>query len=95
MLLATPVGALLAALRHDDFRWQVPDWPSTLRMGGAGVLMGASATAALGCNIGHTFTGLPTLALSSLLATLCAFGGASLGNYLRFVRPARRAAHRR
>lgn len=87
MVLATPVGALIAALRHHEFRWQVPDWPSTLRMGTAGLIMGVSATMAGGCNIGHGLTGVPTLALSSLTATLFTFLGAAVGNYLRFVRP--------
>jgi len=56
----------------------------------AGVVMGVSATLAGGCNIGHGFSGLPTLALSSLTATLFTFLGAWLGNYLRFIRPQRR-----
>ena len=51
--------------------------------------MGLSATLAGGCNIGHGFSGLPTLALSSLTATLFTFLGVWLGNYLRFVRPKR------
>jgi uncharacterized protein len=87
MIMTTPFGALIAALRHREFRWQVPDWPSTLRMGMAGLIMGISATIAGGCNIGHGFTGVPTLALSSLTATLFTFLGAALGNYVRFVRP--------
>jgi uncharacterized membrane protein YedE/YeeE len=89
MVLAMPLGALIAALRHHEFHWQVPDWPSTLRMGTAGLIMGISATVAGGCNVGHGLTGVPTLALSSLAATLFTFLGAAVGNYLRFVRPQR------
>jgi hypothetical protein len=90
MVITLPVGAFIAARQKKQFRWQVPDWPSTLRMTTAGAVMGVSATLAGGCNIGHGFTGLPTLALSSLTATLFTFLGAWLGNYLRFVRPQRR-----
>lgn len=86
MILATPLGALIAALRHREFRWQVPDTISTLRLTLAGLVMGASATIAGGCNIGHGFAGVPTLALSSLTATLFTFLGAAIGNYRRFVR---------
>jgi uncharacterized protein len=86
MVLAMPFGAYLAARRKGEFLWQVPNLTSTLRMFSAGVLMGASATAAGGCNIGHTFTGLATLALSSLAATITIFLGAWFGNYLRFMR---------
>jgi hypothetical protein len=48
--------------------------------------MGVSATIAGGCNIGHGFSGVPTLALSSFTATLFTFLGAWVGNYTRFMR---------
>lgn len=89
LVLSMPVGAFIAAWLKRQLRWQVPDVPSTLRMGGAGLLMGLSATLAGGCNIGHGFSGVPTLALSSLTATLFTFLGAWAGNYWRFQRPAR------
>ena len=86
MLLALPVGAFVAAKRVGEFRWQVPNLSSTARMLIAGLAMGLSATVAWGCNIGHGFSGIPTLALSSITATLFTFLGAWLGNYLRFIR---------
>lgn len=89
MVLAMPVGAFLAAWRAGELRLQIPNRPSTLRMLVSGLAMGASATLAGGCNIGHGFTGVPTLALSSLTATLFTFLGAWVGNYLRFMRPQR------
>jgi hypothetical protein len=46
--------------------------------------MGISAAIAGGCNIGHTFTGVPTLALSSLLASGAIFLGSLGGNWLRY-----------
>ena len=98
-LIGVPLGYAMQRTRlcfksaYREFRWQVPDWPSTLRMGTAGLIMGLSATIAGGCNIGHGFSGVPTLALSSLTATLFTFLGAALGNYLRFVRPQRIEFH--
>jgi uncharacterized membrane protein YedE/YeeE len=89
MVLSLPIGAFLAAWRIGSLRWQVPNASSTLRMFTAGAVMGVSATIAGGCNIGHGFSGVPTLALSSLTATLFTFLGAWVGNYLRFVRPQR------
>jgi uncharacterized membrane protein YedE/YeeE len=89
MVLSMPLGAFLAAWRAGKLRWQMPDAPSGLRMLAAGALMGVSATVAGGCNIGHGFAGVPTLALSSLTATLFTFLGAWLGNYVRFMRPQR------
>jgi len=93
MVLSMPIGALIAARREKIFRWQVPNVPSTLRRLSAGLVMGMSATLAGGCNIGHGFSGVPTLALSSLTATLFTFLGAWAGNYLRFVRPRRIRLH--
>lgn len=92
VVLGLPIGAFLAVWPRKRFRWQVPNMPSTIRMTTSGLVMGLSATLAGGCNIGHGFSGLPTLALSSLTATLFTFLGAWLGNYLRFVRPKRSRA---
>jgi uncharacterized membrane protein YedE/YeeE len=82
-------GAFLAARRVGALRWQVPNAPRALRMLTAGAVMGVSATVAGGCNIGHGFSGVPTLALSSLTATLFTFLGAWFGSYIRFLRPQR------
>lgn len=89
LVLSMPLGAFVAAKLKDEFRWQRPDLRSTLRMLTAGLGMGLSATIAGGCNIGHGFTGVPTLALSSLTATVFTFLGAWFGNYLRFIRARR------
>ena len=86
MLLAMPIGAFVAAWRARELLLQIPNLPSTIRMLTAGLVMGLSAALAGGCNIGHGFSGLPTLALSSLTATGFTFLGAWLGNYLRFIR---------
>jgi len=93
MVLAMPVGALAAALLRREFRWQVPNLPGTARMGLAGIVMGLSATLAGGCNIGHGLAGLPTLALSSIVATIFTFLGVAAGVYWRFVRPQPVALH--
>ncbi len=89
MVLAMPVGAFIAAIRTRQFKWQVPPLNSSARYLLAGAAMGITATLAGGCNIGHGFTGLPTLALSSITATGFTFLGAWAGNYLRFIRPAK------
>ena len=89
VVLSLPIGAFLATWPRKQFRWQVPNVSSTLRMLTAGVVMGISATLAGGCNIGHGLTGVPALALSSLTATFFTFLGAWMGNYLRFIRPQR------
>jgi uncharacterized membrane protein YedE/YeeE len=89
VVVTMPLGAFLAVWPRNRFKWRVPDARSVVRMTTAGFVMGLSATLAGGCNIGHGFTGVPTLALSSLTATVSTFLGAWLANYLRFVRPDR------
>ena len=86
VVLTMPVGAFFAAWQMGALSWKIPRPRSALRMLIAGITMGASAALAGGCNTGHSLTGVPTLALSSLTATLCIFGGAWLGTYLRWVR---------
>jgi uncharacterized membrane protein YedE/YeeE len=86
VVLTMPVGAFFAAWQMGDLSWKIPRWRSVVRMLVAGLAMGASAALAGGCNTGHSLTGVPTLALSSLTATLFIFFGAWLGNYLRWVR---------
>ena len=88
-VLGLPIGAFLAAWRNKQLRWQIPRLSNGSRMLVAGLAMGVSATIAGGCNTGHGLTGVPTLALSSLTATLFTFLGAWLGNYMRWVRPQR------
>lgn len=71
------------------YRVQIPNLSSMARMFATGLTMDLSANIAGGCNIGHGFTGAPTLALSSLTATIFTFLRAWLGNYWRFIRAQR------
>lgn len=86
VVLALPVGGFLAAWTQGALAWRLPEGPAAARFLFSGLAMGVSAAVAGGCNIGHTFTGAPTLALSSLLASLTIFFGAMVGNWLRFTR---------
>jgi uncharacterized membrane protein YedE/YeeE len=72
--LAVGVGAggALAGAR----RLALPDAGRAARALAGGLLMGAGASVARGCNIGHGLTGLPLLSLGSLLATAAMVAGA-------------------
>ena len=63
-------GGALAGRR----RLVLPDAGRALRALAGGLLMGAGASVAHGCNIGHGLTGLPLLSLGSLLATAAMVG---------------------
>jgi hypothetical protein len=86
LVLAMPVGGFVAALSRGEFLLKPQGIRDSTRFLLSGLAMGISAAIAGGCNIGHTFTGAPTLALSSLLASGTIFLGALAGNWLRYSR---------
>lgn len=72
-------GALLSALVSGTFRFVRPDGS---RMGvylTGGSLMGVGAILASGCNVGQGLTGLATLSLQSIVATVAIVFGMSIG----------------
>lgn len=81
------MGSFIAARCRGSLDLQIPKGAVSARFLLSGLAMGISAAVAGGCNIGHTFTAAPTLALSSLLASLTIFLGALAGNWLRFTHP--------
>lgn len=68
-VLGIILGAAITALIFKEFKLRVPKKGITYAyvvLGGA--LMGFGATLAGGCNIGHFLTGIPQLAISSIVA---------------------------
>ena len=91
MLLGVPAGAFLAARIRGEARWTLPDARTLARQSGAGLLMGAGASIAGGCNIGHSVTGIATLSIGSIAATLAIMLGC-WAMTARIFRDARRQA---
>ena len=68
-VLGIILGAAIAAIIYKEFKLRVPKSGKTyayVLLGGA--LMGFGAVLAGGCNIGHFLTGIPQLAISSIVA---------------------------
>jgi uncharacterized membrane protein YedE/YeeE len=86
MALGVPIGSFLAARTAGQFAWKLPAPSSLIKIFGGGLLMGAAALIAEGCNINQGLTNSATLALGSLLtfASMCA--GACLTLWLLFLR---------
>lgn len=64
------LGALVSSLASKEFKFRMPKDPKTyLQVMVGGALMGFGAATAGGCNIGHFLTGVPQLAISSLIAS--------------------------
>lgn len=86
MLVGLLIGANLSAYFYGELKLRTPRPKRMLQSLGGGILMGFGAQVAGGCNIGHGFTGLSVLALSSITATLFIILGAWTTVYLLFMR---------
>lgn len=73
------VGALLSALISRSFRWIRPDGSRFGAYLAGGCLMGVGAIMAGGCNVGQGLTGLATLSLQSIVATMAIVLGMRIG----------------
>jgi uncharacterized membrane protein YedE/YeeE len=81
------IGALVAALIAGEFKIRWPGWTTVGQTFVGGLLMGFGAVCSAGCNVTHIVSGLPQLAISSLVASVAIALGAWLAAYLVFVRP--------
>ena len=86
MALGVPVGAFVAAWSTGQFGWKLPAPSSLVKIFCGGLLMGAAALVAEGCNINQGLTNSATLALGSLLAFASMCAGAMGAVWFLFLR---------
>jgi uncharacterized protein len=87
-IIAVPLGAYLSARGLKEFSWKTPRDPKELLTVILGsVMMGFGSSLALGCNVGQAITGLSTLSVGSLFATLAIIGGNWIMVYFKFIKP--------
>ena len=86
-VLAVPLGAYISATLLKEFKWKVPPANELLRVLLGGLVMGIGAQIGGGCNIGHGLTGVSTLAVSSVVATLFIILGNWTMVYFLLIRP--------
>ncbi|MGH7386457.1 MAG: YeeE/YedE family protein [Candidatus Rokuibacteriota bacterium] len=86
MALGVPLGAFGAAWTTSQFNWKLPAPASLVKIFAGGLLMGAAALIAEGCNINQGLTNSATLALGSLLTFASMCSGACLTLWLLFLR---------
>ncbi len=86
LLVGVPLGAFIGAWRAGEFRWKLPAGWSLVKVFGGGLLMGASAVIAEGCNITQGLTNGATLALGSLTAFAAMWAGAYAAVWVMFLR---------
>lgn len=86
LLAGVPAGAFVGAWRAGEFRWKLPPGWSLVTVFAGGVLMGASAVIAEGCNITQGLTNSATLAVGSLTAFASMWAGAWAAVWVLFLR---------
>jgi len=89
MLLSTIVGAFLAALIAGEFKLRAPAPKTLIQCFFGGCLMGFGAVCSGGCNITHVLSGVPQLALSSMLGGVFIILGCWAAAWWMFLRPMR------
>ncbi len=88
-LMATIVGAFVATFIADEFRLRAPPPKTLIQCFFGGCLMGFGAVCAGGCNVTHILSGVPQLALSSMLAGASIMLGCWAAAWWMFIRPMR------
>jgi hypothetical protein len=91
MLLSTIVGAFIAAKVSGEFKFRAPAPKTLIQCFFGGCLMGFGAVCSGGCNITHILSGVPQLALSSMLGGAFIILGCWAAAWLMFLRPLRNA----
>ncbi len=80
------IGAFIAALIANEFKIRTPPLKMGLQAFLGGMLLGVGAVIADGCNIGHILSGVPQLAISSIIAGTFIVLGAWTAAYFLFMR---------
>ena len=89
MLLSTIVGAFIAAFIAGEFKFRAPAPKTLIQCFFGGCLMGFGAVCSGGCNITHILSGVPQLALSSMLGGAFIILGCWAAAWWMFLRPMR------
>jgi len=89
MLLSTILGAFVAAKIAGEFRFRAPAPKTLVQTFFGGAIMGFGAAMAGGCNITHVLSGVPQLAVSSILGGAFIVFGCWFMAWILFIRPMR------
>lgn len=86
-VLAVPVGAYISGKLMNEVKLKVPPADELLKVLFGGFVMGIGAQLGGGCNIGHSLTGVSTLAVSSWVANIFIILGNWTMVYFMLIKP--------
>ena len=86
LVIGVVIGAAIAANIAGEFKLRAPDARRLLQQFIGGLIMGIGAVIGTACNIGHILSGIPQLALSSMLGGIFIILGCWVTAYIMFMR---------
>jgi hypothetical protein len=86
LVIGVVIGAAIAAVIAGEFKLRAPDAKRLLQQFIGGLIMGIGAVIGTACNIGHILSGIPQLALSSMLGGAFIILGCWVTAYIMFMR---------
>jgi uncharacterized membrane protein YedE/YeeE len=86
-VLAVPIGAYISGKLLNEVKMKVPPADELIKVLLGGFIMGVGAQIGGGCNIGHSLTGVSTLAVSSWVANMFIILGNWTMVYFLLIRP--------
>jgi uncharacterized membrane protein YedE/YeeE len=86
LVIGVVIGAAIAAVIAGEFKLRAPDAKRLLQQFIGGLIMGIGAVIGTACNIGHILSGIPQLALSSILGGAFIILGCWITAYIMFMR---------
>jgi hypothetical protein len=86
LVIGVVIGAAIAAGIAGELKLRAPDARRLLQQFIGGLIMGIGAVIGTACNIGHILSGIPQLALSSILGGIFIILGCWVTAYIMFMR---------
>jgi len=86
LVIGVVIGAAIAAGIAGEFKLRAPNARRLLQQFIGGLVMGIGAVIGTACNIGHILSGVPQLALSSILGGMFIILGCWVTAYIMFMR---------
>jgi len=86
-VIGVPIGAYISAKILKEFSWKVPPAKELLTVFFGGLLMGFGGILGGGCTVGQALTGVTTLSIGSIVATISMILGNWTMVYFKFIKP--------